>query len=774
MVSLIGADHRRSANGFYSSDRRALNPGWLSRSGYHTSPLSTIIAVDAELRLVTCHPTERCFVGSSVLGSSLTEAWSRFAKEVEAIAAVLHTIEGFSERRAFRSYGIAGDELRAVLDETGTPAGWFPLIAGYDQIPSLPQGLSVPQDLLESLVGLERSVCSAVALTDLKQRLRILYKAGAGGKLDDEEEATETQDEDGDEDEESDAAVSGARIPIPAETFLEDLSQKLEIHPISVYWLLRELREAEGVVSKPELVRFAQDYLSVLVLRLLGHQWPREIELGGTHSEWADGDGIIPLSEGTGEATLIARVRERLAADFGSERSARVEGEFQEVIGKPLIAWLASDFFKHHISQFRKRPIAWQIQSEPIASGVGRPRRGSNNSRPAFSCLIYYHKLDGDLIPKLRTHYVGPLQKGYETELRTLEAIEAPNPDQQARKIHLANWVQELKTFDERLAYVATRGFGPDDLLPRLRQFAIDDAVLALKARWLRKPSRVIESGPLKNWEKAAVETDLDPQFPLWIREAILNLNHHCSVIGPTPPDQASFATDPDSGDLASIICKEARSMARRSLELACAVWWRKFEEAVLKPLREEISEASGKIKELDDELKLAEPPISSARERDVKREIKLLKSDITALKKEIAKRSGTAQTIRRQIEGYSCPKAERWESWLANQPLYDEIASIDRRRPAPTTIAEFIAQESAYVPDINDGVRVNIAPLQRAGLLAEDVLAAKDVDVAITDRAEWRADERRWVREGKLPQPGWWKQKESELVTRDMVCWKK
>ena len=51
----------------------------------------------------------------------------------------------------------------------------------------------------------------------------------------------------------------------------------------------------------------------------------------------------------------------------------------------------------------------------------------------------------------------------------------------------------------------------------------------------------------------------------------------------------------------------------------------------------------------------------------------------------------------------------------------------------------------------------VNIAPLQKAGILAADVLAAKDIDKAIADRAEWRADERRWVREGKLPRPGWW-----------------
>ncbi len=49
--------------------------------------------------------------------------------------------------------------------------------------------------------------------------------------------------------------------------------------------------------------------------------------------------------------------------------------------------------------------------------------------------------------------------------------------------------------------------------------------------------------------------------------------------------------------------------------------------------------------------------------------------------------------------------------------------------------------------------VRVHIAPLQKAGLLAANVLTKKDLDTAIADRAQWRADERRWCREGKLPQ---------------------
>jgi hypothetical protein len=45
---------------------------------------------------------------------------------------------------------------------------------------------------------------------------------------------------------------------------------------------------------------------------------------------------------------------------------------------------------------------------------------------------------------------------------------------------------------------------------------------------------------------------------------------------------------------------------------------------------------------------------------------------------------------------------------------------------------------------------------LQLAGLLASDVLKAADANKALADQARWRADERRWVREGKLPRCGW------------------
>ena len=48
---------------------------------------------------------------------------------------------------------------KLLLEETGTPAGWYPLIIGYDTLPTLPADLdlpSLPQELLDYLATHER------------------------------------------------------------------------------------------------------------------------------------------------------------------------------------------------------------------------------------------------------------------------------------------------------------------------------------------------------------------------------------------------------------------------------------------------------------------------------------------------------------------------------------------------------------------------------------------------------------------------------------------
>ncbi|MDG6251304.1 hypothetical protein [Methanocalculus sp.] len=329
------------------------------------------------------------------------------------------------------------------------------------------------------------------------------------------------------------------------------MSGKLQIHPISVYWLLKEGIEQEGWRCIPEERRITADRFSVMVLRMLGHRWPRQIEAGEPVPDWADADGIIPLTTGSGEATLLERVRARIAEEFPGGSVSAIEREFEEVMGKSLEDWLHLEFFKHHTKQFKKRPIAWQVQSGKF----------TRKKQPAFACMVYYHKLDEDALYKIKNQYVGPLRQKYETEMRGIEGIPAGSRSetQEKRYRELGDLIAELKVFGETLTEVAESGFASKVL------------------------DKIAKKDPLDAW------------------------------------------------------------------------------------------------------------------------------------------------------------------------------CSIDGAKPAPADLDAFLRQERSYIPDINDGVRVNIVPLQKAGLLAGDVIAKKDLEKAISDRAEWRADERRWCREGKLPKCGWW-----------------
>ena len=716
-------------------------PSSFSDSSFNNLKKIVNVMIYLKNRLISNIPYEYFFE----INNNIIELLNR-NKAIHRISAILLLLEGYSEYFIFKQYTLNDQDYKVILSETGTPAGWFPLITGYDN----------PKPLLEELPEISSEVFSFIQnhelrfpeiqeLETIKKRLRNFYEVGPGVLEDVDDTDGKASEED---EEENEKSAYGARIPIPAEYFIEELSQKIEIHPISVYWLIQEGIDQEGWRCLPEEQRLTKDRFTVLILRLLGHRWPKQIEAGEPVPDWADDDGIIPLMEGTAEATLNARLRGRLAADHGDERVSSEENAFEDTLGKPLAEWIRKDFFRHHISQFKKRPIAWHISS---AKWISRPRQDA-----AFECLTYYQKTDGDLLPKLKSQYVIPLVKRLEMEQRSLEnANGGLTGEQKEKKDSLFNRIQELKDIDDVLTEISASGFGPKAHLPQLRQYAINDAMLCLKARWLKKLSGVIQADPLTDWRDQADRTCLHEDFSTWITEAVIHLDYHCAKIVPKPPLEKALNDDPTAKELADTICAESESMLTEALKCACAVWWKTFDATILKPISEKIRDAKKEHQSLKEQFRHPEGDFNE--QADMNRKINAMKSDINAWQKELTFKSGQGKAVRYAIESWSCPEALAWESWLAEQPLYDQLSGLNGKRPPPQTIAEFIRQESLYQPDINDGVRVNIAPLQKAGLLAADVLAGKDVDKAIADRAAWRDDERRWCREGKLPKPGWW-----------------
>ena len=147
--------------------------------------------------------------------------------------------------------------------------------------------------------------------------------------------------------------------------------------------------------------------LQVAVGRLLGYQWPPELDpemrLDPVAREWAnrcdglkefaDEDGIVCLSPTRRERSAADRVRELLAAALGSDWSSNKERELLAAIAADqstdtrtvnpaasLEDWLRDDFFTEHCKLFHHRPFVWHIWD------------GNKNG---FHCLVNAHKLTG-------------------------------------------------------------------------------------------------------------------------------------------------------------------------------------------------------------------------------------------------------------------------------------------------------------------------------------------------------------------------------------------
>lgn len=666
-------------------------------------------------RIIESVFTEPCFRGEQLTYVELTSLQSLYLLN-----------EAAREAQAFEAARLSTADVAAVLAEVGEPAGCLPVIDGYDTLPDV-SAASLSQATLEFFGSLPRVSLSDQETQSLRERLRVVYEASLDEayEVELEDSVEETPNETDDDDDEEEPQVVESRAVTP-ENRLEALSTAFQINPISLHWLILEGVERHGWKRGEESTEATLDSMSIGVLRLFGYRWPGEGSIWcHLPYEPTNSDGIILITDGPNKAPLGRRIAGFLTEAWGSPAASR----FELVVGMSLTRYVEREFYARHVRQFRGRPIIWQVQTQPSDRG----------GTPVLSCLIYSHRAAGAL-PNLRTQYGGTLRNSFESELRALESLTELSTDQSARKGKLSFWIDELKQFQETLEGIEARGF----FTRQLRHYAIVDAIHSLARRWLGRLRDGLRKEPLAAWQKKAEKQDLHPDFPSWIAKAVEHVDRQCVAVAPDSPSPDTPDEKLSATALAESFRGQAPSMIRTALEALCREWQSQFDKGVVQPLREQIKAAEEEYKQLDDNIQ------NKLLRKDLKSKVKVLKSEIAAL-------LGKSGAIADEICDWRCPEAEKWVEWLATQPLYDEFTSLDGRRPVPKTVADFVSQESLYAPDINDGVRVNIAPLQKAGILARNVLAAKDVDKAIADRAEWRADERRWCRQGVLPRPGWW-----------------
>jgi len=164
-----------------------------------------------------------------------------------------------------------------------------------------------------------------------------------------------------------------------------------------------------------------------------------------------DEDGIVPLSDmflGTRkEPGMATRVIIKLIDEFGENNLDRIESELTKVLKMSIEDWFAKEFFEFHTTLYRLRPVIWLISSEKFKRGKGR-------TKPAFSCFIYWHKLDEDTMPKVRQLYLKPVFEASRMEVENIKAKLSKVEGREKREVETElesalTKYEELKALDE-------------------------------------------------------------------------------------------------------------------------------------------------------------------------------------------------------------------------------------------------------------------------------------------------------------------------------------
>ncbi|KAA8672337.1 Eco57I restriction-modification methylase domain-containing protein [Vibrio gigantis] len=160
-------------------------------------------------------------------------------------------------------------------------------------------------------------------------------------------------------------------------------------HPCSsVVW------DEETKVTTIGGLRQDDTVLQVAVARLLGYQWPAELdpemelapemrEVMKKNADFVgliDDDGIVCIPAVRGEKTAAKRLETILHKAYGDEWTSSVEQNLLKAVkAKDLESWLRDKFFDQHSKLFQHRPFIWQVW---------------DGLKDGFSALVNYHKLD--------------------------------------------------------------------------------------------------------------------------------------------------------------------------------------------------------------------------------------------------------------------------------------------------------------------------------------------------------------------------------------------
>jgi hypothetical protein len=169
----------------------------------------------------------------------------------------------------------------------------------------------------------------------------------------------------------------------------------------------------------------------------------------------ADEDGVIPFTEFNWFPDDAASRFEKFIATAWPAETLEENLKFvAESLGPKkgetprdtIRRYLANDFYKHHLSMYKKRPIYWLFSS-------GKQR--------GFQALVYLHRYNEGTLARMRTEYVIPLLGKMTARIANLTDDSAAATSSQHKKrletekATITKQLAEVQAFDEQLRHFA-------------------------------------------------------------------------------------------------------------------------------------------------------------------------------------------------------------------------------------------------------------------------------------------------------------------------------
>lgn len=176
----------------------------------------------------------------------------------------------------------------------------------------------------------------------------------------------------------------------------------------------------------------------------------------------ADEDNIIPITD---EAyfgdDIVERFKSFIKVAYGTNTFNENMDFIAETLGKKgtetsedtIRRYFLNDFFNDHVKTYQKRPIYWLFDS------------GKKNG---FKALVYMHRYNENLIPKVRLDYLHRVQTTYEKLLSdinyklTTDLSMTDKKAAQNRQADLNAKLNEIKEYDEKIAHIANQRISID------------------------------------------------------------------------------------------------------------------------------------------------------------------------------------------------------------------------------------------------------------------------------------------------------------------------